>query len=156
MQTRATIKVDPEISNFLTLINNYRRQNGAGPLSISVALTNAAQWKSTDMANNNYFGHNDQNGRTFSARLAAFGYNYQTLHAAVGENIAAGPPGAQAEFDGWRTACDPDETGRCTYAHNVNMLNPIFKAIGIARAYNANSTYKWYWTTDFGSYVQPS
>jgi len=33
------------------------------------------------------------------------------------------------------------------------MLNPGFAAIGIARVYNANSMYGWYWTTDFGGYV---
>jgi hypothetical protein len=32
------------------------------------------------------------------------------------------------------------------------MLGSSFTAIGIGRAYNANSQYKWYWTTQFGSY----
>ena len=32
------------------------------------------------------------------------------------------------------------------------MLSSNFKAIGIGRAYKSTSTYKWYWTADFGGY----
>jgi uncharacterized protein YkwD len=34
--------------------------------------------------------------------------------------------------------------------HNENMLNENYRVIGIARVYSSNSTYRWYWTTDFG------
>ena len=34
--------------------------------------------------------------------------------------------------------------------HNANMLNPNLVAIGIARVFNDESTYGWYWTTEFG------
>ena len=33
------------------------------------------------------------------------------------------------------------------------MLNKDFKAIGIGRAYNSSSLYKWYWTADFGGNI---
>jgi hypothetical protein len=33
------------------------------------------------------------------------------------------------------------------------MLNPSFVVIGIGRAFNSNSTYGWYWTTDFGGFL---
>jgi hypothetical protein len=33
------------------------------------------------------------------------------------------------------------------------MLSANFRVIGIGRAYNGNSSYGWYWTTDFGGYV---
>ena len=35
------------------------------------------------------------------------------------------------------------------------MLNPNYTVIGIARAFNANSKYGWYWTTDFGLTMNP-
>jgi uncharacterized protein YkwD/chitodextrinase len=135
---------------FLALINNFRAQHGAGPLEVSVSLQNASQWMSGDMAAKSYASHTDSLGRTPGVRLAAFGYTY----APWGENIAGGYADAQNTFNQWATACDPDATGNCTYAHRKNMLNASFHAIGIGRAYGANSAYGWYWTTDFGGYVE--
>jgi len=101
------------------------------------------------MAAKNYFSHTDSLGRQPSTRFAAFGYTYLPS----GENIAAGYADAQNTFNLWQTACDPDSSGNCTYAHRTNMLYAGYKVIGIARAYNANSTYRWYWVTDFGGVV---
>lgn len=68
-----TPTLDSEESNFLTLINNYRAQNGAGPLQVSIALENSSLWMSNDMATNNYVSHTDSLGRSPATRLAAFG-----------------------------------------------------------------------------------
>jgi uncharacterized protein YkwD len=151
-QTNSLPTVDSEEWAFLTLINNYRAQNAAGPLQVSIALETASQWMSNDMATNNYFSHTDSLGRSSGARLAAFNYPYTPW----GENIAAGNSDAQSTFTQWQTACDPDASGNCTYAHRQNMLNPSFQVIGIARAFGASSTYGWYWTTDFGGVVDPT
>ena len=144
-----TPTLDSQESAFLTLINNYRSQNGAGPLQVSVALENSSTWMSNDMAAKNYFSHTDSLGRDPFTRMAAFGYPYSP----AGENIAAGNSDAQSTFTQWQTACDPDASGACTYAHKQNMLNPSYVVIGIGRAYSASSTYGWYWTTDFGGYL---
>ena len=145
----AQTTLDAEQSSFLTLINQYRAQNGLGALQVSLALQQSSQWMSADMAAKNYFSHTDSLGRDPFKRMAAFGYSYTP----AGENIAAGYSDAQNTFNQWKTACDPDATGACTYAHNKNMLNASYKVIGIGRAYGASSTYHWYWTTDFGGYV---
>jgi uncharacterized protein YkwD len=134
---------------FLSLVNQYRAQNGAGPLQVSAALQNASTWMSTDMATNNYSSHTDSLGRSPGTRLAAFNYPYSPW----GENIAGGYSDAQSVFAGWQSACDPDSSGNCTYAHRANMLYSGFQVIGIGRAYGANSSYGWYWTTDFGGVV---
>jgi uncharacterized protein YkwD len=141
--------LDAEQSAFLTLINNYRAQNGVGPLQVSLALQQSSQWMSNDMATKNYFSHTDSLGRNPFQRMAAFGYSYTP----AGENIAAGYSDAQSTFTQWQNACDPDASGVCTYAHRQNMLNASYKVMGIGRAYNAAATYRWYWTTDFGGYV---
>ena len=141
--------LDSEQWAFLTLINAYRAENGVGPLQVSATLQNASQWMSTDMATNNYASHTDSLGRSVGSRLAAFAYSYSPW----GENIAGGFSDAQGVFEGWKTACDPDTLGNCTYAHRMNMLSRSFAAIGIGRAYGAGSRYGWYWTTDFGGYV---
>ncbi len=145
-----TTTLDSEQSAFLTLINNYRAQNGVGPLQVSVALQQSSQWMSGDMASKNYFSHTDSLGRDPFTRMAAFGYTYNTYK---GENIAAGYSDAQSTFNQWQNACDADSTGACTYAHRKNMLNSSYKVLGIGRAYGASATYRWYWTTDFGGYV---
>lgn len=134
----------------LTLINNYRAQNGAPPLQISPTLTQASQWMANDMATNNYLSHTDSLGRDPFTRMDAFGYTSQTLR---GENVAAGDSDAQSTFNSWLDACDPSSSGVCTYAHRSNIINPGFLAIGIGEAYNPNSTYQYYWTTDFGGVV---
>lgn len=141
--------VDSEEAAFLTQINDYRTAHGVAKLKISIALTHSAQNHSTDMANNNYFAHNSQDGTDPFTRMRRAGYTYST---ALGENIAAGVVDAPSAFVAWRDACDA-VNGACTYAHRKNMLSTDYKVLGIGRAYNASAAYGWYWTTDFGGYV---
>jgi uncharacterized protein YkwD len=145
----STPTLDTEEWAFLPLINNYRAQNGAGPLQVSISLTNAAKWMSQDMATKNYVNHTDSTGRSTGARLADFGYTFTPW----GENLAAGYATALDAFTAWQTGCDPDSTGACTYAHRQMMLQPSLKVIGMSRAYSPSSTYGWYWTADFGGVV---
>ena len=132
--------LDAEEKAFCKQINQYRAQNGQPALRVSVSLTNASKWMSTDMASGNYFSHTDSLGRSFSPRLGAFDYRYTSPKA---ENIAAGNATAAGTFAQWKASS----------GHNTNMLSSSYKVIGIGRAYNSASTYKWYWTTDFGGYV---
>jgi len=132
--------LDAEEKAFCTTINQYRAQNGRAALRVSVSLTNASKWMSNDMAVKKYFSHTDSLGRTFSTRLGAFGYTFNTPKA---ENIAAGNATAAATFTQWRNSS----------GHNTNMLNPNYTVIGIGRAYNAAAPYRYYWTTDFGGYA---
>ena len=135
-----TPTIDAEEQAFLKLINDYRAQNGLSALRVSVALTRAADWMSGDMAAKNYFSHTDSLGRDPFVRMTAYGYNYNGYK---GENIAAGYADAARTFNLWRTSP----------SHNTIMLSPNFNVIGISRVYGAASTYKWYWTTDFGTFV---
>jgi uncharacterized protein YkwD len=134
---RPAAALDAQEQAFLTLINNYRAANGLGALSTNAQLEAAADWMSNDMAAKNYFSHTDSLGRDPFQRMAAFGYDYNTWK---GENLAAGSETAQAAFDLWKNSP----------GHDANMLNANFTVIGIARAYGANSSYGWYWTTNFG------
>lgn len=130
---------DTEEVAFLTLINQYRAQNGLEPLAMSPTLTLAARDHSLDMGTQNYFDHVGLNGSTFSQRIAAAGYPGGTL----AENIFAGGQTAQGAFESWRNSP----------GHNANMLNPAYKAIGIGRANVPGSDWGWYWTTTFGDVV---
>ena len=132
--------VDDTERTMVGLINDYRAQNGLKQLKISISLTRAAEWMSGDMASKNYFSHTDSQGRDPFVRMTAFGYSYQTGR---GENLAAGYDDAVRTFNQWKTSP----------GHNAVMLNGNYSVIGISRVYGASSTYKWYWTTDFGAYV---
>ena len=134
---------------FLGLINNYRAQNHLGKLSLVVTLGAAARHHSNDMAAHNYLSHTLYDGTSAHQNMINYGYPSSGYW---GENIYAGygtgsngvsNSSAQGAFNWWRSSP----------GHNANMLNSHFKAIGIARAYNSKSTYKYYWTTDFGSSV---
>jgi uncharacterized protein YkwD len=132
--------LDAEEQAFLSQINAYRAQNGRPALQASAKLSNAATYHSADMADKNYFSHTLADGTTWSQNMTNFGYTANTYR---GENIAAGNSGASGTFTQWKNSS----------GHNANMLNSNYKVIGIGRAYNANATYDWYWTTDFGGYV---
>ncbi len=137
---QAVVALDVEEAAFCTLVNNYRASVGLAPLLVSERLTNASEWMSTDMAAKNYFSHTDSLGRDPFQRMTAYGYSYSTYK---GENIAAGNATASATFTQWKNSS----------GHNANMLNASYKVIGIGKAYGATSTYKNYWTTDFGGLV---
>ena len=129
---------DSEERVFLDLINDYRRKNGAGNLSLQHQLGAAADHHSQDMANNNYFSHQLSNGDSAEKNIERFGY---TDWSFVGENIAAGQETAKAVMEAWKSSPD----------HDRGMRDKNFTEIGIGRAYNKNSRYRWYWTTTFGS-----
>ncbi|HEX2052596.1 MAG TPA: CAP domain-containing protein [Actinomycetota bacterium] len=143
--TTAAIALDAEEAAFCRLINDYRAQNGLGPLMVSEKLTAAADWYATDMATQNYFNpdHTDSEGRTVKQRIVDFGYTYSTSYA---ENIAGGRAQATGVFEQWKNSS----------VHNANMLNGNFKVIGIGRATDTSSSYDHYWVTDFGGYVDPN
>ena len=130
--------IDSQEQAFLDLINDYRAGNGLNRLVFSDTLNQAAAWKSTHMATNDYFSHDDRGlGRDFADRLRDCGYTANTWLA---ENIAAGNSAASATFDQWRNSS----------GHNSNMLNPNMVAIGVARVHNPDAEFRWYWTTEFG------
>jgi uncharacterized protein YkwD len=123
---------------FLKLINDYRRARGLGTLKLTQTLGAAAEHHSKSMADHNYFSHTlIPQGISWSQNMFNHGYDYNTFR---GENIAAGNSSALNTFNQWKYSP----------SHNSNMLSGNYKAIGIGRVYNSQSTYGYYWTTDFG------
>ena len=136
---------DSEECTFLTIINNYRKQNGRSPLTLDRYPGAAAEHHSVDMATYNHWrsDHSLHDGTSWIQNLINHGYDYRKLGTSIAENIAAGNETASATFNQWKNSS----------GHNANMLSTSMKAIGIGRAYNSKSTYKWYWTTTFGGKV---
>jgi uncharacterized protein YkwD len=139
-----TWTAEPDECKFLGIINDYRKANGLGALTISVTLSAAAEFHSLDMAKKNYFSHTLADGTTWSQNIANFGYPSDTSRA---ENIAAGRGTAEEVFTQWKESP----------GHNKNMLSAKFNAIGIGRVAGLDgSKYKWYWTNTFGSRIDVS
>lgn len=135
---------DAQERAFLRQINRYRGQKGRKPLVLNKSLMLAAHHHGVDMTKMaDVKNHNLRGGVTAEQNLINHGY--PAKRTAWGENLAFGTSldtGAKA-FRTWR-----DSAG-----HNRNMLKADFRAIGIARVYDPDSTYGWYWTTTFGGLV---
>ncbi|CAE8630945.1 unnamed protein product [Polarella glacialis] len=102
----------------------------AVPLKFDCRLWKAAQLHSQDMADNNYFSHTSQDGRSPWDRASAQGIS------ANAENIAAGSSTAQGTLDQWKSS-----DGHC-----LNMMNPSYPVFAVGYGYNSGSSYKHYWT----------
>jgi uncharacterized protein YkwD len=139
--TNATSVADycaaPVDQEFLTLINNYRAQNGRGALAMSQTLGAAAQHHAIDMATTGTLSHTLSDGTDWLQNIINHGYPYSYRS----ENIAWGYGSAQTVFDAWKGSA----------GHNTNMLNDGFGAIGISRVYDSSAPYRYYWVTTFGS-----
>jgi uncharacterized protein YkwD len=142
----ATANWDNETAAFLNLINDYRAQNGRGPLTVDAKLQAAADWMSNDQLNaancidRNNCSHRDTQGRDIGPRIWD-GFGYPRGNTRIGENIAWGFQTAQQVFEGWRNSP----------GHNANMLEGRFTATGIGRLCRDNGPC--FWTNTFGSVV---
>lgn len=135
---------DAQEAAFLRTINKYRKRKGLKPLALSKPLMLAAHKHSQDMSRMNRVRNHDLLGGVSSKQNLA-NHGYPVGRAMWGENLAYGTTrktGRKA-FNAWKRSP----------GHNQNMLNKRYRAIGIARVFDPNSTYKWYWTTTFGSVI---
>lgn len=103
-----------------SLTNEQRVQNGLAPLSVSPLLTQAAQDKAQDMAQNSYYAHVSPDGKTPLYWLDYVGYRY--LNA--GENLVIDRTTSEEAVDAWMRSPD----------HRENILRPQFTEIGIGVA----------------------
>jgi uncharacterized protein YkwD len=147
--SEAAVSYDLDEKHFLQLINEYRQNNGVGPLTLSDTLSLSSERHSEDMGKYGFFAHDTVKSSYYPAgaepwdRMAAEGYDYNTFK---GENIATGYETAEEVFQGWRNSP----------SHNHAMLDGNYHAIGIARVYLPGPKHDWYWTTDFGGVVEPT
>ena len=100
-------------------------------------LFSAAARHSRDMAQNDYFAHDSQDGRTPGQRIEAEGY----LWRAFGENIAAGQLTVTEVMGDWLAS-----PGHCSNLMSANVVN-----VGVSCVQQAGSTFGTYWTMDLGS-----
>ena len=145
----AATTYDEEELKFVGLINDYREQNGLRPVILSDTLAVAAERHSKDMAEYGFFAHNTAQSSYYPDgaepwdRMKAEGYDYNTPK---GENLAVGYETAEEAMQAWKESP----------SHNAAMLDGNYRVMGVARINAPGSVHGWYWTTDFGGYVDPS
>ena len=146
--TRLTCNLPNFKADMLAAVNARRRSGAtcgaqgsfpaAADLVWNEALVQAAAAHSDDMVAHNLFSHTGSDRSSLGARATAAGYVWSGL----GENIAAGQATAADVVDGWMKS-----DGHC-----ANLMNANFRNIGVACvAGNAGTTYRTYWTQDFGT-----
>jgi len=123
-------------SDVIDLVNVEREARGLHPLAYDYRLAAAARDHSEDMGVQDYFSHTSLDGRTAGDRITDAGYYYN----AYGENIAAGQATPEIVINSWMASS----------GHRANILNPNFCDIGVGYVYVSGSTYRHYWTQDFG------
>jgi uncharacterized protein YkwD len=124
----------------LQLVNEVRARGArcgersfgsAPPVKLSGTLADVALGHASDMAQHNYFEHEDRTGHSPADRVRAVGYR-ETL---VGENIAYGPKSAEEVVQGWL-----DSPGHCE-----NIMDSRFAEMGVAYAAGQSSKRGLYW-----------
>lgn len=118
-----TAQVDTETAR--DMISSYRRNHGAGPLTVDPELQKLAETEVAAMA----AADRPSKAQTVKAAVTRLGYSD------VNANLSAGYHTLAEAFSGWRESPP----------HNATMLDPQATRMGIATAYAPGSKYKVYW-----------
>ena len=107
-------------STLVNLANQDRTSNQVQPLTVSPALTAAAQAKANDMVANGYFAHTSPSGKTswYWFQQAGYAFTY------AGENLAVNFNNSSDVENAWMNSPE----------HRANILNAHFTQIGVATA----------------------
>ena len=126
-------------------INPQAQQNNLPPLTISAALTRAAQWMADDMAaNGNLNSHIDSAGRSYAARIGNCGYSSPAT--AVDIVLASSGSTPQTALSGWTSSA----------SHNPVILNSVtgvsrnWQGIGVGKSDNGTTPFRQRWVVAFG------
>lgn len=103
------------------LTNQEREQSHLSALKVSSLLTEAAQEKAQDMAQNTYFAHVSPQGKTPWHWLSQVGYQYEY----AGENLAIN----------FADSADVTEAWMNSPTHRANIVKGVYTEIGTGIAY---------------------
>ena len=145
----AGVSYSEEELAFVELLNDYRASRGLDPLVISDTISQACDRHNSDMAKYGFFDHYTAASDWFAAgstpaeRMIECGYAFNTV---MGENLAGGCDTAEAALEGFKNSV----------SHKAIILTADLKVIGVSFVYVAGSEWGYYWTTEFGGYVDSS
>ena len=108
------LAIEAEIAR---LVNEQRAKYSLAPLTLDWELSRVARYKSQDMRDRGYFGHQSPTYGSPFEMIRAFGLTYRT----AGENIARGHLSAVQVVTAWMNSS----------GHRANILNASFTKIGV-------------------------
>ena len=115
-----------ELQNF-DLVNAERVQHGLNTLDYSTTISDTARKHSTDMAENNYFNHDNLSGDSPFDRLESDGHDFN----AAGENLAYGQQSSIYAHQGLMNSL----------GHRKNILKKEFRTLGVGVDFNEPVSY---------------
>lgn len=107
------------VRDVVTLTNQFRAQNGLGPLAVSPVLEATAEAHGRDMAKKGFFSHTGSDGSSVGKRAKRQGFKF----CLIAENIAKGQRSPQEVMQSWTTS----------KGHRTNMLQRKAREIGVIR-----------------------
>ncbi len=111
---------DPEIREFIRLLNARRQASGCPGLKWDDRLAAVAQAHSRDMIQRNFFSHDNPDGQDPFDRLDKAGIYYSE----AAENIVSGCRTGKEAYQSWLNSPH----------HRINMLNCQYTRLGVGRA----------------------
>jgi len=108
----------------------------AGPLTASARLSEAALAYARDMATWGYMDHTGRDGSSHAERITRSGYRWSE----VGENLASGVMTPEEVVAGWLASPE----------HCANLMDPLYRQMGVAFAVNPHDKKGVYWAMEFG------
>lgn len=127
------LELEPNFADqILHLVNAERAKVGAGPLRIAGDLEAAAMLRARELTVK--FSHERPNGKDCDTAVRDKGRG-------IGENIAAGHPTAKQVMESWMKSS----------GHRRNILDPLYREIGIGAALKKDDPNQWgiYWVQLF-------
>lgn len=109
----------------------------APPLASSVQLSQVALAYARDMATWGYMNHTGHDGSSPAQRISRSGYRWSE----VGENLASGVMTADEVVRGWLGSPE----------HCANLMDPLYRQVGVGYAVNPHDQRGVYWAMEFGT-----
>lgn len=119
----------------ITLVNDHRVSLGKDALIDAGNVRDVSRGHSGHMIVHDFFAHVNPEGDSPGGRLSRAGIGWTM----AGENIAAGFSTADSAFSAWMNSP----------GHKENIERDGWSHTGVGYAYDAASTYTWYWTQNF-------
>ena len=109
----------------------------APPLAANATLAQVALAYARDMAAFRYMDHTGHDGSTPAQRITRRGYRWSE----VGENLASGVMTPEQVVAGWLASPE----------HCANLMDPLYRQMGVAFAVNQHDARGVYWAMEFGT-----
>ena len=128
-------RLDPEFAR--DLINQYRKEKGLKPLSLSAELTEAAKAHARDLAKWDRISHYGSDGSNPWDRVKRTGYKARL----AAENVGTGQVDFKEVLRGWKESD----------GHNKNLLLADAEQMGLALVNDPKTEFKSFWTLVLGA-----